>query len=176
MHESVLVAVPGARHNGLRDWHSKFHKDTTGSPAPTEQLVPAWDRVLPDGRVEQARLDVCIRDPSTRQPIYVDWSVTCEHSDNAPRRQSRANNGGLAAANQVQVKRARYPPEGGQLLPMVFESGGRACEEAEEFIRSYGDGLSLADRSRVVGTAWRQISRVLQVGNAEMLISARGLA
>ena len=165
-----------ARHNALRDWHSKFHKDITGSTAPTEQRVVAWDRTHPDGRVEAAILDVCVRDPTTRQPLYVDWTVTCEHSTNAPRRQSRANNDGLAAANQATKKHMRYPAEHGQLVPMAFESGGRAGEEAEEFIRSYGHGLSLADRARVIGTAWRQVSRTLQVGNAEMVISSRGPA
>ncbi len=70
-------------------------------------------------------------------------------------------------------KREGYPPAGGELVPMVFEAGGRASEEAEEFVRAYGHGLTLGDRARVLGMAWRQIFRVMQVGNAEMVISSQ---
>jgi DNA-directed RNA polymerase specialized sigma24 family protein len=57
---------------------------------------------------------------------------------------------------------------------MVFETNGRPSDEAVAFVRSYGHGLSQADRAEVVGTAWRQISRTLQIGNAEMVLSANG--
>ena len=50
-------------------------------------------------------------------PVFVDWSVTCEYSTNAPRRHSRSLNDGFAAAQQVGVKRRRYPPSGGELAP-----------------------------------------------------------
>ena len=72
----------------------------------------------------------------------------------------------------VYEKRARYPPRGGDLVPMVFETNGRPSDEAVAFVRAYGHGLPLADRAETVGTAWRQISRILQVGNAEMVPSA----
>ena len=74
----------------------------------------------------------------------------------------------------VHEKRERYPPQHGNLAPLVFESGGRQSDTAVEFIRSYGHGLDDADRAVVLGTLWRQISRRLQTGNAEMLLSALG--
>ena len=122
--------------------------------------------------MEEAKLDVCTRDPSTGQPVYVDWSVTCEYSTYAPRRSARSNKDGLAAAQMVDTKRARYPPVGGELVPLVFEAGGRASDEAVAFLRSYGSGLDATDRSGVLGALWRRLSRVLQFGTAEMVLSA----
>ena len=102
----------------------------------------------------------------------VDWSVTCAHSDYAPRRSARSNKDGLAAAQQVDVKRARYPPSGGALVPLVFETGGRASDEAVAFFRSYGSDLPEAERVEVLSDLWRRLSRTLQFGNAEMVLSA----
>ena len=80
----------------------------------------------------------------------------------------------MAAANAVNDKRIRYPPHGGDLVPMAFETGGRPSDEAQAFIRAYGHQLQPAEQSEVVSRAWRQISRVLQFGNAECLLSALG--
>ena len=55
---------------------------------------------------------------------------------------------------------------------MVSESTGRASDEAVAFVRGYGHGLPHALRAEVIGTTWRHISRTLQVGNAEMVLSA----
>ena len=112
------------------------------------------------------------RDPATNAPIYVDWSVICEHSDNNARRQARARTDGVAAAQAVDRKRARYPPAGGELIPAVLESGGRPADELVAFVRSYGQGLPEAERSGVISTTWRKIQRCLAFGNAEMLLSA----
>ena len=163
------------RHNRLRDWHSDHHKKVTGHTAATEQRVTAWDRLNPrTGEPELARLDIATRNPVHGRTVFIDWSITCEHSTYQPRKQARSNKDGLAAMNQVDEKRRRYPPAGGELVPMVFESNGRPSEEAASFIRSYGHALPAAERSEVVSTAWRQISRILQTGNAEMILSAIG--
>jgi hypothetical protein len=74
----------------------------------------------------------------------------------------------------VQEKRDRYTPEHGNLAPLVFESGGRASDEAVGFIRGYAHGLSRTERSQTLSTVWRQLSRTLQAGNAEMILSAVG--
>jgi hypothetical protein len=133
----------------------------------------AWDRTDPTtGELEEARLDVATRDPATAQLIFVDWSVTCEFSTYLPRRRARSNKDGLAANQAVDKKRVRYPPEGGELVPAVLEAGGRPSDELVAFIRSYGYGLSNAERSEVISQAWRQISRTLAIGNAEMILSA----
>ena len=57
---------------------------------------------------------------------------------------------------------------------MAFESGGRPSDEARSFVKSYGHELPPAESAEVVSRAWRQISRVLQFGNAECLLSALG--
>ena len=161
-----------ARHDALRDWHSAAHTALTGCPAPTEQRVPAWDRVDPTtGRLEEAVLDLSLRDPAEGRLVHVDWSVTCEHSDYAPRRHARAHKDGLAASHMVEVKRARYPTGGGELVPLVFEAGGRPSDEAAAFIRSYGHELADDERAAVVGGFWRRLSRKLQIGNAEIVHS-----
>ena len=72
----------------------------------------------------------------------------------------------------VDKKRIRYPPVGGELVPLVFESGGRPSDEAVAFIRSYAGELDAGERTEVLGTLWRRTSRVLQFGTAEMVLSA----
>ena len=161
------------RHNSLRDWSAPWHCAQTGHRATTEQRVPAWDRQNPDtGAWEEAVLDVATRDPVTNALVYLDWSVTCEHSNNDARRQARARTDGVAAAQAVDRKRARYPPAGGELIPAVLESGGRPADELVAFVRSYGWDLPDADRSAVISATWRKIQRCLAFGNAEMLLSA----
>ena len=135
--------------------------------------MAAWDRVDFDtGELEEARLDVATRDAATGQPIFVDWSVTCEHSTYLPRRAARSNKDGLAASQRVDDKRGRYPPHGGDLVPAVLECGGRPADELVAFVRTYGHGLEEAERSVAISSTWRQISRTLQTGNAEMVLSA----
>jgi len=163
------------RHNSLRDWTAKFHQKVTGLTAVTEQRVQSWDRVNPrTGRLEEAVLDVATRDAVTGRKIYVDTTVTCAHSDYEPRQRARANKDGLAASNAVDEKRERYPPAGGELVPMAFEAGGRAAEETRAFVRTWGSGLEPAERTEVIRYAWQQLSTLVQVGNAEMILSAIG--
>ena len=81
---------------------------------------------------------------------------------------------GAAAADGVRSKRRRYPPHGGELVPLVFEAAGRPAEETVAWVRSWGLELDDADRSKVIRYAWQQYSTVLQSGNAEMILSAIG--
>ena len=80
----------------------------------------------------------------------------------------------MAASESVRGKRIRYPPSGGELVPLVFEAGGRPAEETVAFVRSWGVDLEDAERSEVLRFAWQQYSTVLQSGNAEMILSAVG--
>ena len=57
---------------------------------------------------------------------------------------------------------------------MVFETGGRPSDEAVSFVRGYAHNLDASERSATLSRVWRQISRTLQVGNAEMVLSAVG--
>ena len=135
----------------------------------------AWDRVNPRTRVlEEARLDVATRDAATGRAIFVDASVTCAHSGYEPLQRARAGKDGVAAADAVRGKRIRYPPSGGELVPLVFEAAGRPAEETVAFVRSWGHELDPAERSRAIRYAWQQYSTVLQSGNAEMILSAIG--
>ena len=143
--------------------------------AAKEQRVTAWDRVNPrTGLIEEARLDVATRDAASGRKIFVDACVTCAHSGYEPRQRARAGRDGVAAADAVRGKRRRYPPSGGELVPLVFEAGGRPAEETVAYVRSLGLGLEDAERSRAIRYAWQQYSSVLQSGNAEMILSAIG--
>ena len=129
---------------------------------------------LCDAMLQQAVLDLSTCDPATGRQIFVDWCITCVHSTYAPRRGARADRDGLAAAQAVDGKRDRYPPHGGELVPLVFETGGRPSDEAASFVRSYGAALDDGERSELLSGLWRQISRTIQRGSAEMLLSALG--
>ena len=164
-----------ARHDALRDFTASFHPKVTGYVANTEQRVTAWNRVNPRTHLlEEARLDVAIRDAVSGRTIFVDASVTCAHSGYEPRQRARAGKDGVAAADAVRQKRQRYPPSGGELVPLVFEAGGRPAEETVTFVRSWAGDLPDADRARLIRYAWQQYSCILQSGNAEMLLSAVG--
>ena len=162
-----------ARHDALRDWHAPHHQQLTGYTATREQRVPPWDRVDPrSGEVKEAVLDVCTRDAVSGRPIYCDWTVTCEHSTYQPRRAALSNRDGKAAKEEADEKHRRYPPEHGELAALALETGGRPGDETVAFVRGYGHGLPDAERSEAISTTWRQISRTLQVGSADMVLSA----
>ena len=74
----------------------------------------------------------------------------------------------------MRMKRRRYPPSGGELVPLVFEAAGRPSEETVAFVRSWALELDDAERSKVIRHAWQQYSTVLQSGNAEMILSSIG--
>ena len=164
-----------ARHNALRDFTASFHPNVTGYVANTEQRVTAWDRVNPrTGLLEEARLDVATRVVGSGRTVFVDANVTCAHSGYEPRQRARAGKDGVAAADSVRQKRLRYPPSGGELIPLVFEAGGRPAEETVAFVRHWVADMDDAERSKVIRHAWQQYSCILQSGNAEMILSAIG--
>ena len=59
-------------------------------------------------------------------------------------------------------------------MPLAFESAGRPSEETTSFVRAYGIGLESAERAEAVSQTWQQYSTILQIGNAEMILSAIG--
>ena len=87
--------------------------------------------------------------------IFVDACVACAHSGYEPRQRLRADRDGAAAADAVRGKRARYPPSGGELVPLIFEAGGRPAEETVAFVRSWGLEMDSAERSKVIRYAWQ---------------------
>jgi len=68
----------------------------------------------------------------------------------------------------------RYPSQGRELVPLVFEAGGGPAEETVNFVRSWALDLEDSERAGVIRYAWQMYSNVLQTGNAEMILSAIG--
>ena len=159
----------------MRDFCAAYHQKITGYAATTEQLVPAWNRIHPrTGELEEAKLDVATRDAVTGNVIYLDTSIACAHSDDQSRQRARSGRDGLAAQLREDEKRRRYPPQGGELVPVVFETGGRPGDAAVAYVRSLARDLEGAGRTEVLRYAWQQLSCLLQVGNAEALLAAIG--
>jgi hypothetical protein len=168
-----------ARHNSIRDWGQATCKECFGTPAVKEQRIPEWDRVNPrTGDLEAAVLDVVAHDPSTGSPLYVDVVVACAHSGDPARLRARARKPGRAAADAAAGKRRRYAQAGAFLVPFALEDGGRPAEEALAFVRMLGAVRTEAEEGCLDwgGTAllWQQCSTLLQLGNAELVLSANG--
>ena len=107
--------------------------------------------------------------------MYVDVRVTCELSENADRMRPRAHKDGSAAAESANEKRRRYPASkvpGASLVPFVLECGGRPCEEAAALVRYWGS-VSF-DPALSTSMLWQELSTILQIGNAECILSALG--
>ena len=56
-------------------------------------------------------------------------------------------------ADAVRGKRTRYPPEGGELVPLIFEAGGRPAEETVAYVRSLGLEVDSAEHTQVMRLA-----------------------
>ena len=167
-----------ARHNSLRDWSATTCVACLGTPALTEQHVPQWDTTDEEGVTTQAVLDVVFSDPRTGAPMYIDAVVKCAHTDDPARLRARARKDGRAAAEAATGKRTRYPLAGASLIPFAFEDGGRPSDEARGFVRMLGASRTQAEEGSLEwgGTArlWQECSTLLQLGNAEMVMSANG--
>ena len=84
----------------------------------------------------------------------------------------------MGAAEAATSKRVRYPLAGASLIPFAFEDGGRPSEEAAAFVRMLGASRTEAEEGNLEwgGTArlWQECSTLLQLGNAELILSANG--
>ena len=168
-----------ARHNSLRDWGASAWTLCTGTPAGTEQHVPQWDKHNAEtGEVEEAVLDIATADLLIGAPLYVDVVIKAAHSDDPGRLRARARKDGCAAAEAARGKHRRYVDAGAGLIPLAFEDGGRPCEEAVTFLRMLGACRTEAEDGSTDwgGTArlWQECSTPLQLGNAEIILSANG--
>ena len=110
--------------------------------------------------------------------MYVDVVVKCAHTDDVGRLRARARNNGKAAADAAAAKRRRYPDAGANLVPLAFEDGGRPAAETVGFLRMLGATRTEAEGGSADwgGTArlWQECSTLLQLGNAELVLSANG--
>ena len=113
-------------------------------------MVTAWHRTNPrTGEWEEAKLDVATRDAVTGTAVYLDVSIACAHSDDQSRQRARSGRDGLAAQSREDDKRGRYPPRGGDLVPVVFETGGLPGDAAPV---ATGPSASF-DEAHCLGTA-----------------------
>ncbi|CAK0795081.1 unnamed protein product [Prorocentrum cordatum] len=84
-----------------------------------ERTVPELIRVLPNGAVQEAVLDLVVTFPGSVQPLYIDVSIRCPHA--ARYAQAQASPGDAANA-AVDDKMRRY---GSDVLTVALESYGR---------------------------------------------------
>jgi len=136
---------------------------------------------LTTGLVEQAVLDVATSDARTRLPLFLDVVVKCAYSADPERLRARARRDGCAVADAAAEKRQRYRGAGNSLVPLAFEAGGRPADSTAGFMRQLGaawaESHAVEDGERpapITGVLWQQVSSLLQLGNAELIISAIG--
>ncbi len=92
----------------------------------------------------------------------------------------RPSGGKRAAAG----KRRRYNLAGASLVPLALEDGGRPAEETVAFVRRCGAAAeergatwplaAAGDEQPVTARLWQEYSTLLQLGNAELVLSANG--
>ena len=169
-----------ARHNSLRDWNAGACKACLAVPTRREQHVPEWDRVnTSTNRVEHAVLDVVTHASSSGSAVFVDVVVSCAHSDDPARLRAAARKNGKAAADAAAGKRRRYAAAGASLVPFALEDGGRPAEETVAFLRLLAAVRTEAEQGSLewggAARLWQECSTVLQLANAELVLSANGL-
>ena len=178
----------GERHDRLCDFGGASWSCCAGVPADREQRVPEWDQMVTgdSGRMvlEQAVLDVATSDPSSGHSLYLDFTVTTACPDNPAALHLRAQGDGRGAAEAAASKRRRYSMAGASLLPLAFEDGGRPAEDTVAFVRRCGATAEergsrwplteAEDGQPVTARLWQEYSTLLQLGNAELVLSANG--
>ena len=172
-------------HNKIRDWLAELMTRWTGEIALTEQHVPKWDRVERDrqGRVKRdekgepiwkkARLDVQFQDVKGLL-TYADVVVTAAMSTDAGKIAQYAATPGQAAADAEAGKRSRYRPEDNPraaLVPFAVESLGRPGPAAVHLLRAMAP-TDVARRGVELQRAWRELSVLVQVRRADLLLHA----
>jgi len=176
-------------HNTIRDWLAKKLHTWTGNTTLTEQLVPQWNRVSdvvdaagnveldahgqPKTRVVEAQLDVQFYDTKGRL-TYADVHVVSAQSITPERLRAYATKPGQAAEDGEKVKRQRYPPAKNPhagLVPFVIEALGRPGSSAMHLLRAMAPQDSTR-RSSELRRAWCELSTLIQIRQADLLINA----
>ena len=169
-----IQGLPTIWHNTIRDWLVKWIAEQTGRPVSAEPKVPEWN-YQENERVVEAQLDggFCDR---RRGLVYFDVhivSATTTNIDPHWLRNHAATDGG-ALTRGVRNKRTKYPPEKhprATLVPFVLEALGRPSEEALDLLRALAPA-SLSERAAVLGSAYHELSTLLALRQAELLLSA----
>lgn len=162
-----------AKHNRLRDLFARLHADATGCSATVEQHVPAWDSLDPaSGEVRRAVLDVAGQAVNGTGVVYLDVTVAAEESADTARLRARARRDGAAARQAEQAKRTHYRRAGCELVPVALEQGGRYGDAAAALLRSYARAAAPDSAASTLQCLQQRVSTVLQLGNAEQILSA----
>ena len=126
-------------------------------------------------------MDVATSDIGTGAPLYIDVVVKCAYSSDAAVLRRRARRNGLAASDGAASKRRRYAAAGASLIPLALEAGGRASDDAAAFVRLCGSAYTDTHKNDdgvppppPTGRLWQELSTILQIGNAEIMLSAIG--
>ena len=168
--------LPKIWHNIIRDWLVKWVGERTGYPVTPEPKVPEWN-YMEGGRVVEAQLDLGFTHP-TLGLVYVDVHVVSATTDQmrAEWVRDHASTDGGPGIRGVNAKRSKYPPEKhprATLVPFVVEALGRPSEEALDFLRSLAPA-NPSERAIVLRKAYYELSTLLALRQAELLLSAEG--
>ena len=174
VHPVTCDVGPGfvARHDPVRDVWYKALGEIFGPQCVTrEEIIPAWRRVRPGREPEDAKLDVVLRLPGERA-IALDIAITEAASDSAIGGAGAMRPGRAARAREAD-KHLRYPanPAAPELVPIIYEAGGRAGEAAERFLRRACKNLEETERIEMMRRIRQAVAVAIQKGNAEMLLS-----
>ena len=149
------------RHDRVLRWLAAWlNQGRIQSPALCEQMCPD----------EAGRLDIAFHHDA--KLWWVDVEVTSAVSTVERVNCFRARNVGAAARDGEQQKRARYS---NRAIPFVLESNGRPGQSARAFIRRFAVDAA-AGFSTSAAAAWRDLSSVLQAGNAQLELATCGPA
>ena len=156
--------------NVCRAWRSLL-RDHLGEWAVAEkQYIEAWSKTKPAGSAEHAKLDFVIQVP-WRGRLALDISVTEAAAATNLGGSSRPPRPGAAAKTREREKHVRYPSQASapELIPIVYEAGGRPGREAEAFLRAMVANDD--DRAIVLEDLHQRVAVALR-GNAALLLSA----
>ena len=149
------------RHDRVLQWLAAWlNQGRIHSPALCEQLCPD----------EAGRLDIAFHHDA--KLWWVDVEVTSAVNTVERVNIHRARHAGAAARDGEQQKRARY---NNRAIPFILEANGRPGQSAQAFIRRFAADAA-SGFSTSAADAWRDLSSVLQSGNAQLELSAYGAA
>ena len=113
-------------------------------------------------------MDVVFSDSQGRRE-YIDVAITDPAAENVQEQRLRAHRDGAAAGRAEDAKHLRYP--GPDLTPFVFEALGRTGPSATALLKSIVP-RDAEGRYQIMGQVRQSISALLQMGNAELILSA----
>ena len=128
-----------------------------------------------DQTFEQAIFDVATSDPVTGAALYVEATMPVARSMEQAVLKGRFRIDCRTASDVAADKRRRYAGAGSALVPLAFEDGGRPAEETVAFVRRCGAAKeALAGAVGHTALLWQQASVLLQIGNAELVLTSLG--